>query len=85
MAHGPNRRTLRCAPRCGTEHRTGKDRLCPEYSLSLIHIYRLAFGLSQIACLLDPELFVIGGGLSVSADSFIDIVRERYKRYARCV
>lgn len=43
---------------------------------------RLAFGLSQIACLLDPELFVIGGGLSVSADSFIDIVRERYKRYA---
>lgn len=43
---------------------------------------RLAFGLSQMACMLDPELFVLGGGLSASADSFIEIVRDRYKRYA---
>lgn len=43
---------------------------------------RLAFGLSQMACLLDPELFVLGGGLSVSAEAFIGVVRERYRGYA---
>ena len=43
---------------------------------------RLAFGLSQMACVFDPDVFVLGGGMAASADTYIETVRDRYKRYA---
>ncbi|WP_218971887.1 ROK family protein [Raoultibacter phocaeensis] len=43
---------------------------------------RLAFGLSQVACLVDPDLFVLGGGMAASADVYLETIRECYKRYA---
>lgn len=39
----------------------------------------LGFGLAQMACLVDPDVFVLGGGLSERADLFIDAVRLRYR------
>jgi len=38
----------------------------------------LALGLTNLADVLDPELFVIGGGLVESADLYIDRTRERF-------
>lgn len=42
----------------------------------------LGFGLSQIACVVDPDVFVLGGGLSERADLFLDAVRARYRACA---
>ncbi|MEG2024019.1 MAG: ROK family protein [Gordonibacter sp.] len=42
----------------------------------------LGFGLAQMACLVDPDLFVLGGGLSERADLFLDAVGARYRAYA---
>lgn len=39
----------------------------------------LGYGLAQMACLVDPDVFVLGGGLSERADLFIDAVRSRYR------
>ncbi|WP_181784582.1 ROK family protein, partial [Pseudonocardia pini] len=40
----------------------------------------LGEGLSLIADVFDPELVVIGGGVSVSAPLFLDEAREHYAR-----
>ena len=42
----------------------------------------LGFGLAQMACFADPDVFVLGGGLSERADLFIDAVRSRYRSCA---
>lgn len=42
----------------------------------------LGFGLSQMACLVDPDVFVLGGGLSERADLYLDSVRARYRACA---
>lgn len=42
----------------------------------------LGFGLSQIACLVDPDVFVLGGGLSERADLYLDSVRAQYRACA---
>lgn len=42
----------------------------------------LAFGLAQITCILDPDLIVLGGGLSASSDVFLDEVRRLYREFA---
>lgn len=39
----------------------------------------LGFGLAQMACLTDPDVFVLGGGLSERADLFIHAVSSRYR------
>lgn len=42
----------------------------------------LGFGLAQMACMLDPDVFVLGGGLSERADLFLDDVKARYRACA---
>lgn len=42
----------------------------------------LGFGLAQMACLVDPDVFVLGGGLSERADLYLDAVRSRYRASA---
>ncbi|MCI1666333.1 MAG: ROK family protein [Atopobiaceae bacterium] len=42
----------------------------------------LAHALASVACVVDPEVFVIGGGVSGGFDLFGDTLRERYRRYA---
>ena len=42
----------------------------------------LGFGLAQMACFADPDVFVLGGGLSERDDLFIDAVRSRYRSCA---
>lgn len=39
-------------------------------------------GLSIIAAVVDPEIILIGGGASASADVYLDFAREAYKKYA---
>lgn len=43
---------------------------------------RLARGLSFISCVVDPEIFVIGGGVSRAGDILIESVKKHYKTYA---
>ena len=45
----------------------------------------LGFGLAQMACIIDPDLFVLGGGLSERADLYLDAVRSRYRACALSV
>ena len=42
----------------------------------------LGRALALIANVVDPEMFLIGGGASASADVYLDKVRERFKQYA---
>ena len=42
----------------------------------------LAGALALIANVVDPEMFLIGGGASASADVYLDKVREHFKQYA---
>lgn len=39
-------------------------------------------GLSIIAAVVDPEIILVGGGASASADVYLDFAREAYKKYA---
>ena len=42
----------------------------------------LGKGLAQIACVVNPQVFVIGGGMSKAGDILIDAIRDHYKKYA---
>ena len=42
----------------------------------------LGRALALIANVVDPEMFLIGGGASASADVYLDAVREHFQRYA---
>ncbi len=42
----------------------------------------LGLALAQIACVCDPEIFVIGGGVSKAGQIVIDAVQKHYKKYA---
>ncbi|WP_197735976.1 ROK family protein [Arabiibacter massiliensis] len=42
----------------------------------------LGFGLAQVACVVDPDVFVLGGGLSERADDYLGSVRARYRACA---
>ncbi len=42
----------------------------------------LGKGLASIACVVNPQAFVIGGGMSKAGDDVIDKIREYYKPYA---
>lgn len=41
----------------------------------------LAVALAQVAQVIDPEVFVIGGGVSAAGQIIIDVVKERYDRH----
>lgn len=43
---------------------------------------KLGLGLSIVACTVDPDEFVIGGGVSGAFDLFADELTERYRHYA---
>ena len=38
----------------------------------------LSLGLQIISAVVDPEVYVLGGGASASADMFLDSLREKY-------
>lgn len=42
----------------------------------------LGRALSLIGCVVDPEVFLIGGGASASSDVYLDALREAYRHYA---
>ena len=42
----------------------------------------LGKGLAQIACVVNPEAFVIGGGVAKAGDILLDAIREHYMEYA---
>lgn len=42
----------------------------------------LGKGLAQIACVVNPEAFVIGGGVAKAGDILLDAIREHYVEYA---
>ena len=43
---------------------------------------RLGFALANIACVVDPEIFVIGGGVSRAGAILIDTVKKYFQQYA---
>ena len=43
---------------------------------------KLGLALANIACVVDPEVFVIGGGVSKAGQIIIDSVKKYYKLYA---
>lgn len=51
------------------------------YALALF-TDKLAFGLAQAACVIDPAVILLGGGLSQSAEMYLDSLRELYSTYA---
>lgn len=44
--------------------------------------YLLGKALASIACVVNPEVFVIGGGMSKAGDILIDSIRKEYRRFA---
>ena len=42
---------------------------------------RLGRGLSFISCVTDPDIFVIGGGVSKAGDILVDAVREHFQEF----
>ncbi len=41
----------------------------------------LGKGLAAVACVVNPEVFVIGGGVSKAGEILFDFVRDEYKKY----
>lgn len=44
--------------------------------------YLLGKALASIACVVNPEVFVIGGGMSKAGDILIDSIRKEFRRFA---
>lgn len=44
--------------------------------------YYLGKGLASVACVVDPEIFVIGGGVSRAGEVLFEYIRPCYERYA---
>ncbi|MEG0096411.1 MAG: ROK family protein [Raoultibacter sp.] len=62
------------------DHARAGDVLASEAVAEFIHC--LGFGLAQIACVIDPELIVVGGGLSASAPWYLDDLTQAFEMYA---
>ncbi len=43
----------------------------------------LAKALAGIAVIIEPEIFIIGGGVSKAGDFLLNAIQEKYKKYAR--
>ena len=42
----------------------------------------LGYALASISCVCDPEVFVIGGGVSAAGQIILDVVEESFRKYA---
>ena len=42
----------------------------------------LGKALAQIACVTNPQVFIIGGGMSKAGSFLIDLIQKYYKQYA---
>lgn len=42
----------------------------------------LGRGLASVACVVNPEVFVIGGGMSKAGEILLDVIRKSYTEYA---
>lgn len=54
---------------------------CARYAIDLMCDY-LGLAMAQISCVVDPELYLIGGGVAGAFDTFAPALRERYDAYA---
>ena len=54
------------------------------FALSLVDEVGMLLGkaLASIACVVNPEAFVIGGGMSKAGDILIDAIKKYYVEYA---
>lgn len=43
---------------------------------------KLGTALAQVACVVDPEVFVIGGGVSKAGECLLDYIRKPYREHA---
>ncbi len=43
---------------------------------------KLGFALAQAACVVDPGIILLGGGISASADQFFDELHEAFRKYS---
>ena len=41
--------------------------------------YKLGFVLAQAACIVDPDVILLGGGLTAAADLYLDDLRASYR------
>ncbi|MCR5543011.1 MAG: ROK family glucokinase [Eubacterium sp.] len=46
------------------------------------HGKRLGYALANISCVVDPEVFVIGGGVSKAGEILLDAAKKYYQQYA---
>lgn len=42
---------------------------------------KLGFALAQVACVIDPDVVLLGGGISGGADLYLDALRAAYRSY----
>ena len=43
---------------------------------------RLGLALANVSCVVDPEVFVIGGGVSRAGQIILDVTKKYYQKYA---
>jgi len=43
---------------------------------------KLGYVLAQVACVVDPDIILLGGGLTAAADLYLDDLRAAYRSYA---
>ena len=42
---------------------------------------KLGFALAQVACVVDPDVVLLGGGISAGADLYLDALRKAFRSY----
>ena len=55
-----------------------------ELALSVVHVFADELGrtLANVSAVVDPEVFVIGGGVAKAGDFLLDLVQDAFGRYA---
>ena len=43
---------------------------------------KLGFALAQVACVIDPGVILLGGGITAAADIYLDTLRSSYRSYS---
>ena len=54
---------------------------CARYAVDVMCDY-LGLAMAQISCIVDPELYLIGGGVAGAFETFAPMLRERFETYA---
>lgn len=73
----------RCEPLTAKDvfdHAKAGDRLAMDVVEFFAH--RLGRGLACVSCVCDPQVFVIGGGVSAAGQIILDLVSEAFREYA---